>query len=326
MSRIWIAHLMAAWTHIAALARATIWLLALSSLITAHADQAEKPQVFSAPLDDSRVVSLSWELTESLLAMGITPLAAADAEDYRRFVVHPTLPPAVLNVGTRLEPNLEVLVQLRPSAIVITPLLADIRPALEAIAPVVEVPTYGVSDDNVGQARRYFLALARDFGHEAEAHQALERMNAHLSEVKARLLKRYPQGVPSVQLMRFNSPKVAFLYGTNSLPVAALRAIGSDSPDAPAGGFWGAQQREVSSLSQVKAAVQLYFSPFPEAKSLFSTPLWQAMPFVQQGCSGAMPAAWPYGGIMSLGPLADAIEKGLSALPEAGRLCQQQRR
>lgn len=85
---------------------------------------------------EPRIAALSWEVTEHVLQLGITPVAVADAADYRTWVVNPTLPETVPNAGTRGEPNLELLAQLRPDLILITPLLADIRDKLERIAPV----------------------------------------------------------------------------------------------------------------------------------------------------------------------------------------------
>ena len=72
---------------------------------------------------EPRIAALSWEPAEHLLQLGITPLTVADAADYRDWVVHPTLPAEVVNVGSRTEPNLERLAQLHPELILITPLL-----------------------------------------------------------------------------------------------------------------------------------------------------------------------------------------------------------
>jgi iron complex transport system substrate-binding protein len=40
-----------------------------------------------------RIVALNWEAAENLLELGITPLAVADADDYRRWVAQPCCPP-----------------------------------------------------------------------------------------------------------------------------------------------------------------------------------------------------------------------------------------
>src|SRR5690606_22500578 len=88
---------------------------------------------FTAP--PRRIVALTWEAAEQVLELGITPLAVADADDYREWVVRPELPASVLSAGTRLEPNLELLVELKPDLILISPVLADMQAQLARIAP-----------------------------------------------------------------------------------------------------------------------------------------------------------------------------------------------
>jgi len=58
---------------------------------------------------EPRVAALSWEATEHLLMLDVTPFTVADAGDYRAWVVRPTLPAGVPSSGSRLEPNLELL-------------------------------------------------------------------------------------------------------------------------------------------------------------------------------------------------------------------------
>ena len=44
---------------------------------------------------EPRVVALSWEATEHLLKLDITPIAVADADQYRAQVARPPLPTQV---------------------------------------------------------------------------------------------------------------------------------------------------------------------------------------------------------------------------------------
>lgn len=56
----------------------------------------------AAPIADAaRVIALEWRPAELLLALGVTPLAIADAPKYRSWVAQPALPPSVLDVGLR---------------------------------------------------------------------------------------------------------------------------------------------------------------------------------------------------------------------------------
>ncbi|WP_342634035.1 hypothetical protein [Mesorhizobium waimense] len=47
-------------------------------------------------------------MAETLLMLGVSPIAIADRDVWETWVVEPSLPPEVADVGTLLEPNLEL--------------------------------------------------------------------------------------------------------------------------------------------------------------------------------------------------------------------------
>ncbi|MFC3320487.1 MULTISPECIES: hypothetical protein [Mesorhizobium] len=67
------------------------------------------PSAAAKPL---RIVCLDDGLAETLLMLGVSPIAIADRDVWETWVVEPSLPPDVVDVGTLLEPNLELLQEL----------------------------------------------------------------------------------------------------------------------------------------------------------------------------------------------------------------------
>lgn len=258
-----------------------------------------------------RVVALGWEAAEHLLKLDITPLAVADAGDYRTWVVRPTLLDEVPSAGSRTEPNLELLAHLQPELIVIPPLLEDIRDKLERIAPVVAYSSFSQNHDNYLSARDNYLALARHFGREAFAREQLQAMQARLDALHQRLLAHFHGRLPKVTVIRFSSPTAVFINGDNSMAQHAMQLLhlrpAYPLPPSP----WGIVQTPVTTLGRIEGGVILHIEPFAQQDQLFGTPLWRAMPFVRDGRFGAMRSTWTYGGVFSIEYLAEAITEAL---------------
>jgi ferric hydroxamate transport system substrate-binding protein len=268
----------------------------------------------NTPPRASRVVALSWEATEHLLELGITPLAAADAGDYRTWYVNPPLPAQVPNLGSRTEPNLELLVRLRPDLLIISPLLEDMRERLGRIAPVVLHDSFSETRDNLQLQREGFLALARQLGREVQAQARLALMDQRIADMRARLAARFGTRLPPVAVVRFSSPTVVFFNGPNSMPQHALDLLGLAPAYQVESSAWGITQASVTALGRVREGVVLHIEPFTQQDKLFGTPLWRAMPFVRARRFAALPSIWTYGGVFSIERLAGAITQALLQL------------
>ncbi|TDR82855.1 iron-siderophore ABC transporter substrate-binding protein [Paludibacterium purpuratum] len=268
----------------------------------------------------TRVVALSWDGAEQLLALGITPLAVAERADYRRWVARPPLPPGVLDAGSRAEPNLERLAELKPDLILTDAALAGLRPRLERIAPTRVLLAFSSQHDNAATARALYLQLAREFGREADAHRRLQALDQRLAQLRRQLRQRYPQGAPAVCVIRVGSPTVVWLYGNNSMPQAALAALGLQPGCPVETGAWGVAQRRVVDLAQLGDTHVLAIAPLDPGGPLWQSPLWRAMPFVRAGRFATMRSTWTYGGVFSLQYLAEAIADGLAHFDNAPKV------
>lgn len=277
------------------------WLLWALSLTALPASAAAPP----------RVVALSWEMVEHLLQLGITPLAVADAADYRRWVVRPTLPADVPDAGSRTEPNLELLAELKPDLILITPLLADIRPQLERIAPVQVYGDFTQDQDNRLLQRRNFLDLASQLQRTPLAERKLQAMDAHITELRQQLAIRFAGRPPKVSVVRFASPTVVYVMGPNSMPDHALQLLGLQPAYRAPLSRWGDVQVPVSELGRIDQGALLYIEPFAGQQRLFATRLWQSLPVVRHGQVAGIAPTWTHGGIFCVEYLAEAIARGL---------------
>ena len=268
-----------------------------------------------AQAEPPRIASLSWEPTEHLLALGITPLAVADAADYRSWVVRPRLPAQSAELGSRTEPNLEALAELKPELILITPLLEDIRPNLERIAPVISYGDFTQKQDNLALQRQNFLDLGQRLGLRAQAQHRLAQMDADVATLRAQLDRHFAGQPPKVTVIRFASATQAYLFGPNSLPEHALTLLGLKPALQVPTSRWGSLQTPITALAGVGDGAVIYIEPFAQQSRLFSSTLWQAMPFVRNKRLVSMPPTWTHGGVLSVQYLAEAITGALLKLP-----------
>jgi ferric hydroxamate transport system substrate-binding protein len=242
-------------------------------------------------------------------------VAVADSDDYRAWVARPPLPDAVIDVGTRTEPNLELLAQLDLDLIVITPLLEDLREKLERIAPVVAYRDFTQPRDNYQMQRENYLALAERIGRLDRAEQTLEAMDARLDDLRSQLHAHFGEALPDVTVVRFSSPTAVLVYGQNSMPWHALDQLGLGSAyDTPVS-RWGNVQLPVTVLSEIDAGVVLHIEPFAARERLFNSQLWLGMPMVRGGRFTGMRPSWTHGGVFCVQFLAEAIVEALLRIP-----------
>lgn len=128
-----------------------------------------------------RVAALGWSSAQTLLALGLVPLAVPEIERYGRLVVEPAIPAQVSEIGLRSEPNLELLRQLAPDLIVVDPSLASARARLEQIAPVDIFTTLAPGRRPLATAQESTRQLAARLGLGAACERYLDSFEAALA-------------------------------------------------------------------------------------------------------------------------------------------------
>ncbi|MBP8051037.1 MAG: ABC transporter substrate-binding protein, partial [Aeromonas sp.] len=139
---------------------------ASQSAATDTARPSERTQV-------PRIATVDWTIAETLLALGVTPLAVGDVSAYRAWVGEPLLPAEVVDIGLRAQPNRELLAELKPNRILISPLAAPLAPTLSRIAPVQSIALYDPQTDLWQRLHEATLTIAALVNKTAEANVLL---------------------------------------------------------------------------------------------------------------------------------------------------------
>jgi iron complex transport system substrate-binding protein len=257
-----------------------------------------------------RIVALDWGLAETLLALGVTPIGIPEIDAYRHWVVEPALPPSVIDVGLRVEPNLELLRQMAPDLILIISEQEELRPMLERIAPTLTLSTYTPEGKPYEAAVEATRALARAIGREAEGEALLARAEAGFAQARAALRDRRER---RLYVVTFLDARHVRIFGARSLPQDVLDRIGLRNAWDGATNEWGFTTAGVEHLAAAPDARLVAIEPVPEGtgRALANSPLWSNLPFVRAGAVHRIPPTLVFGMV----PSAERFARMFATLP-----------
>jgi iron complex transport system substrate-binding protein len=272
----------------------------------------------------TRVVSLEWMQTEMLTSLGVTPVGAADVEGYTSWVgaVVP-LKGEPEDVGTRGEPSVEAVAGLEPDLIIgVTSSIPE--GALEQFERIAPVALFDGADasDPLGYVEDTFRSVATLVGADDAAEEVITDSEARIADNAEKIADAGLAGTPVVfaspyaeganVTVRMHGPRSAFQA------VAVAMGLGSATED-PGDDAYGLSYVDVEGLTALPAETRfLYWGNDDEddvvETALAGNPVWQSLPFVQQGhVYRAGVGIWAYGGPESLAGWSDDLVALLTA-------------
>ncbi|OBQ67961.1 ABC transporter substrate-binding protein [Mesorhizobium erdmanii] len=259
-----------------------------------------------------RIICLDDGLAETLLMLGVTPVAVADREVWEKWVVEPPLPPEVADIGTILEPNLEFLQQLRPDIILSIPYLDGIKPQLERVAPVTTIGIYTPDGQPYRRAIEATRQLATLVGRESEGEALIAATETYFSDVRRQLA---PLSARPVYIVNFLDPRNVRVYGEKSLFQAVFDRIGIRNAWTGETNYWGFATVGIDGLATSDDARLAYLEPLPEGagSTLTQSPVWNAMPFVRNRSIMRLPPVLMFGTLPSASRFARLLAEALTA-------------
>lgn len=290
-------------------------LLALASTAAAYAAPVSAAAQIDPP--GRRVISLNWAMSETLYAMGIRPIAAAEIAGYERMVGYPPTPPGVIDVGFQNNPNLELLSTLAPDLILIQSWQAAGKPVLERFAPVESFALYNRGKgDPVEASRDAVKRLAELCENPAAASSLLLRIDQSFADCAKRLLAAEQRPILLVQAL---SPTNLVVFTSGSLFDSAMRRIGLvNAWSQPPTLLWGSTQIGVDALAAYPLAriVRIGSPDGAASEALFRSDLWRQLPQVASGAVHDLPLIWGFGALPTAERFARLITAKLTG--EAG--------
>ncbi len=256
-----------------------------------------------------RIATVDWTIAETLLALGVTPLAVGDVSAYRAWVGEPLLPAEVVDIGLRAQPNRELLAELKPNRILISPLAAPLAPTLSRIAPVQSIALYDPQTDLWQRLHEATLTIAALVNKTAEANVLLTDLNRDLEQMKQTL----PAELPPLLVVQFIDERHVRVFGRQSLFEAVMQRLGLRNAWQGETNAWGFSVASIEQFMALPAARLVVVDPIPVGVSerLQEPGLWQHLPLVQQAPVLHLPAVWSFGGVLAARRFATLLSEAL---------------
>ncbi len=237
------------------------------------------PLTLKAPA--TRVVPLEYSFLDTLIALGVKPVAAAiGTQGGDRGAPAYLLPHlvGVREVGSRGQPSLEGLAASRPDLILADPLIhKTLVGPLGRLAPTAVLTSRRASYDDV---MNQVLLIGRLVGREAVARNIMADQARLVQKARAFAAKKAPSMVLAVA-----TPQSLTVHTTESFAGSLLEALGRRDAVKPQGG----QTQFETSLEGLAALAPQTLVLFtgadevPITRAWAQNPLWQRLPAVQRG-------------------------------------------
>ena len=260
-----------------------------------------------------KVVALDWVLSETVLSLGVELEGIADAKGYQQWVVKPELNQGVTDVGSRREPNLELLTKLKPDVILISEHMAAAYHQLNKIAPVLVYSVYSQKKQPIESATAITLKLGKLFDQEQRAQQIIADTKQRLHDNGEKIQAAGNSDKPLI-FARFINDKTLRIHSQGSLAQATIQAMGLKNDWQEPTNLWGFSTTGVVRLAEHQQTNVMLFGPLTENEKnqLTQSALWQAMEFTRTDSVYELPSIWTFGGLIAAQRFSDHITELLT--------------
>ncbi|WP_158781765.1 Fe(3+)-hydroxamate ABC transporter substrate-binding protein FhuD [Pantoea sp. BAV 3049] len=274
------------------LRRRLLMAMALSPMLPALRAQA------APSVDITRIITIEWFPTELLMALGVMPMGTAEIYQYKLWVGEPKLPATTVDVGLRTEPNLELMIQMKPSLILYSTGYGPAKEKIERIAPVMGFASNNADGKPLTHARNSLMQLAECLNVVPQAQRHLADFDAWMAQAKARLSHRAKR---PLLLMSILDPRHTLVFGKGSLFLEVMDQLGIENAWQGETNFWGSAVVGIERLASMKNVDAICFDHGDDAlvEQVTSTPLWNSLSFVREKRFRRVPQVWFYGATLS---------------------------
>ncbi|RIY31628.1 hypothetical protein CJP74_06800 [Psittacicella melopsittaci] len=262
-----------------------------------------------------RIATVDWTVAETLLALGINPVGVGDVNSYNVWVKEPKINANLTaDLGTRLQPNLEVIAKLDVDLFINSPMYASITPKLEEFAPV-QLVNFTAENDIWAQVLSSTHEIAKLAQVENTANNYIATSQRELADLKEKLALDKGKKIAVVQ---FADSKNFRLYAKNSIVGAVLDHLGLENVYNQPGNLWGFINLTIDKLADFPSDTQLVVvKPYPAdvPAKLALNSLWNYLPLKENVI--ILPETWTFGGLPSAMRFARLLVEGLNG--ESGK-------
>lgn len=259
-----------------------------------------------------RLASIDWAATETLAALNLPPVIAADKIAFAKWTGLNTLPVQTQDAGLRMQPNLEALRQAKPEMIIASSWYAHLSPRLSPIAPIHELNFFtpkGIEWANTLNATRQLAKLA---GNAAAGETLIRHAQQQFNQQKQHLTSIAQQR--PIAIVQFSDARHLRIFGHTSLYHVVMQQLGLRNAWQGESNAWGFANISITELVKLPPNTLLIIvKPHPPQteQALSHSILWQRLPFSKDQNRRILPAAWAFGGLPSMMRFANHLSAAL---------------
>lgn len=233
-----------------------------------------------------------------VIALGIAPVSIGDIGGYQDWVVSPQLPASAIDLGSRSEPNLELLHALKPDLIAGAYGYGLDERDFTRFAPTFNIPFYDGTSTPYAQAVEESLRLGTLLGRRVEAEQLFANVENSIAQSRAKLAVKAARPLCIVSMFDDRHVRV---YGAGGLFQDVMDRLGLTNAWNQETGAWGFAQVGIEKLVSIGDATVISLDPIPHHVQIRinQSSLWNNLPCVRNGKVIRIAPVWPFGGLLA---------------------------
>lgn len=244
----------------------------------------------------SNIAIIDWAMLETVLAIGLTPIAATELRQYKKMHLEPVIAQSVQDIGLRGSPNFELLRILSPKLIISSNFYEYQRSTLEKIAPVWSpvVFNYGASPRTL--LEKATIELGQKLNCPAKVQLFLNNYDAFIKQKKQSFCKIQKRDYFIINLGNGRNFRA---FGNDSVFGAALHDIGLNNAWNSDTSYSAYAHIGIEELAQKPDAGIIVIGPSEEQTiaNLPDNKLWNALPAIVQKNIVFLPALNHFGAL-----------------------------
>ena len=259
-----------------------------------------------------RIAAIDWGMLETLVALGVMPIAATELIQFRKDAVEPMIPAEVVDLGLRGSPNFELLHLLRPDLILISNFYTRHEAVLTEIAPVLSLPFYLRGEPPFEKALSAVQALGERLDRQEKAAAVLTGIATEIESYRKMLISFADR---PTYLVNVGDARHVRVFGFDSMFGDILARLGLGNAWVDKSRFTFAAPVPIENLAADKDARIVVISDIPvEARSgLRDSVIWNSLQPVRDGRVIMLDNINPYGGVTAGMRFARLLTEGLLA-------------
>ncbi|HBK6304437.1 FecB protein [Campylobacter jejuni] len=242
-----------------------------------------------------KIISLDWAIAETMMMLNYQPLAVGDKRIYNVWVKEPVLPNEIKDVGLRVQPNIEYIINLKPDLIITSSLFSIDNYILKNKTKVIDF--YQNKKDVYSSINESVLQIGMILNKKQEALELIRNTKLFFKSFKNKLHYTKP-----IAIVQFIDRKYLRIYTKHSLFGAVLEQLGlNNAYNKDVNNAWGVDT--ISFLDLLKFSKETKFivikpTPFTLDEELKKNPFYQKINIFQD--YNELDPIWSAGSLMSM--------------------------